>query len=166
MGRLTKVIYPLEMRRDIVVFEMETNEEANKAVKEIDAVVYKVTSAANNGKVRPSASGLVRNASGLVRDASGLVRDASGLVRDASGLVRDDETVESYKTVAETTTNLSKQTVLFSHAVEGLTSLTETQDPCCLVKDISSSGDRCFWTGQECIRARTECQWARQRNGS
>ncbi len=59
-------------------------------------------------------------------------------MRDASGLVRDDETVESYKTVAETTTNLSKQTLLFSHAVEGLTSLTETQDPCCLVKDISA----------------------------
>ncbi len=126
------------MRKDVVVFEMETNEEANKAVKEIDAVVYKVTSAANNGKVRPSASGLVRNASGLVRDASGLVRDASGLVRDASGLVRNDETVESYKTVTETTTNLSKQILLFSHAVEGLTSLTETQDPCCLVKDISA----------------------------
>ncbi len=79
------------MRKDVVVLEMETNEEANKAVKEIDAVVHKVTSAANNGKVRPSASGLVRNASGLVRDASGLVRDASGLVRDASGLVRNDD---------------------------------------------------------------------------
>ncbi len=154
------------MRKDIVVFEMETNEEANKAVKEIDAVVYKVTSAANNGKVRPSASGLVRNASGLVRDASGLVRDASGLVRDASGLVRDDETVESYKTVAETTTNLSKQALLFSHAVEGLTSLTETQGPLLPRERHLSSGDRRFWVSQEFIWARTKCQWARQRDRS
>ncbi len=71
--------------------------------------------------LRPSASGLVRNASGLVRDASGLVRDASGLVRDASGLVRDDETVESYKAVTETTTNLSRHEDLRVIMTDGIT---------------------------------------------
>ena len=77
------------MRKDIVIVEMKTNQEADQAVLEIDDTVRENTAALDSGKVRPSASGLVRDASGLVRDASGLVRDASGLVRDASGLVRE-----------------------------------------------------------------------------
>ncbi len=69
------------MRKNVVIVEIKTNEEADTAVLEIDEVVRKSAAALDAGKVRPSASGLVECASGLVRDASGLVRDASGLVK-------------------------------------------------------------------------------------
>ena len=41
-----------EMRKNLVIAELKTSEEADKTVMELDS-----------GKVRPSASGLVRNAS-------------------------------------------------------------------------------------------------------
>ena len=66
--------------KNVVIVELKTNEEADRAVLEIDDAVRECTAALDAGKVRVSASGLVRNASGLVRDASRSVR---GLVEVA-----------------------------------------------------------------------------------
>jgi hypothetical protein len=65
------------MRKDIVVLEMKTIQDTDSAILELDDAVRESVTALDCGKVRPSASGLVRNASGLVRDASELVRDVA-----------------------------------------------------------------------------------------
>jgi hypothetical protein len=135
-GKAVKKKVP-NMRKDITIAEMRTFEAANTAVQEIDDAVLESAASLNTGRVRPSASGLVRCASGLVRDASGLVRDASGLVRDASGLVRSDETAEFYKDVTGKANDLTAQTVQFSRYVRRIVNLAETLDASGLVRDAS-----------------------------
>ncbi|MGC1121967.1 MAG: hypothetical protein WBA22_12830, partial [Candidatus Methanofastidiosia archaeon] len=125
------------MRKDMIVIEIRTVQDTDNAILELDDAVRESVTALDCGKVRPSASGLVRNASGLVRDASGLVRDASGLVRDASRLVTDDETACSYRKLTETVQNLSRGTVQFSRYVRCVITLAETADPSALAQDVS-----------------------------
>jgi hypothetical protein len=54
---------------------MKITEKADKIVLEIDDAVRESTTALDSEKVRPTASGLVRNASELVRHASWLVHN-------------------------------------------------------------------------------------------
>jgi hypothetical protein len=121
----------------IAYTEIKTTEEAYKAISEVDCIVRESIDALDLGKVRPSASGLVRDASGLVRDASGLLRDASGLVRDASGLVRDDGTVENYKELCEQVRALSWGISTFSRYVRRVVDLGATEEASGLVRDAS-----------------------------
>ena len=58
------------MRKEVVIVELKSTQEADKAVIEVDEVVRESTAALDAGKVRPSASGLVRCASELVRDGT------------------------------------------------------------------------------------------------
>ena len=109
--------------KNVTVAELKANREADKAVSEIDDAVRESVAALDSGKIRPSASGLVRHASGLVRDASGLVRDASGLVRDASGLVRNEETAELYRGLAGKVDDLSVGAARFSRYVRRVVNL-------------------------------------------
>lgn len=82
------------MKKNLIIVELKTTMEADKAVLEVDDAVREIFAALDFGNVRPSTSGLVSDMCGLVRDTSGLVRDACRLMRDASGLVSDSATEE------------------------------------------------------------------------
>jgi len=47
------------MKKNVIIVEMKTTMEADKAVLEVDDAVREIFSALDSGKVRPSASGLV-----------------------------------------------------------------------------------------------------------
>ena len=125
------------MKKDIVMVEIKTTEAADKAVSEIDRAVHESVAALDGGKVRPSASGMIRCASGMIRDASGMIRDASGMIRDASELVRDDKTAERYRILAAKVQDLSGEAVRFSRYMRNLVDLAATEDVSGLERDVS-----------------------------
>ena len=123
------------MRKDMVLVEMQTNEETDRAISSLDGVVHTMVTALNSGKVRPAAGELIINTSGIARDVSGLVRDASGLVRDLSGAVKEDETIEQYKTIAQMIQDLCRETERFSRYCQTFTDLATREDPEDMMKD-------------------------------
>jgi hypothetical protein len=120
----------------MVLVEMQTNEETDKAVSSLDRAVHTMVTALNSGTVRPATGDLVNGTSGIARDVSGLVRDASGLVRDLSGVVNDDETIEHYRTIAQMIQDLCKETGRFSRYCETFTDLATREHPEDMMKDL------------------------------
>ena len=123
------------MRKDMVLVEMQTNEETDRAISSLDGVVHTMVTALNSGKVRPAAGELIINTSGIARDVSGLVRDASGLVRDLSGAINNDETAKQYKRIAQMIQDLCKETGRFSRYCETFTDLATREHPEDMMKD-------------------------------
>ena len=135
------VVHKLEevqtMKKYVVLIERKTTEKAFEAISEIDEAVRESEAALDCGKVRPSASGMIRCASGMIRDASGMIRDASGMIRDASELVRDDKTEERYRILAEKVQDLSGEAVRFSRYMRNIVDLAATEDVTGLERDVS-----------------------------
>jgi len=126
------------MRKDMVLVEMQTSEETDKAVSSLDGAVHTMVTALNTGTVRPAAGELVNGTSGIARDVSGLVRDASGLVRDLSGAVNNDGTVEHYKRIAQMIQDLCRETERFSRYCRTFTDLVTREHPDDMLEDVRS----------------------------